>query len=88
MRININVFGRGAILDFELYNLFMPNGLLYHNSSDQFTSNKRGVWLVYIIITTIFIAIPVLNAITYIHVQKPQTEEPHENGQRNHYSGA
>ena len=39
----------------------MPSGFLYLNSSDQFTSNKRGVWLAYIIIT-IFIAIPVLNA--------------------------
>ena len=50
MRINTNVFGRDAILDFESYNLFMPSGLLYLNSSDQFTSNKRGVWLAYIII--------------------------------------
>ena len=61
MRINTNVFGRGAVLDFELYNLFMPSGLLYFNPSDQFTSNNRGIWLAYIIIT-IFIAIPVLNA--------------------------
>ena len=61
MRINTNVFGRGAILDFESYNLLMPSGLLYFNSSVQFTSNKRGVWLAYSIIT-ILIAIPVWNA--------------------------
>ena len=32
----------------------MPSGLLYLNSSDLFTSNKRGVWLGYIIITIFY----------------------------------
>ena len=54
MRINADIFGRGAILDFESYNPFMPSGLLYLNSSGQFTSDKRGVWLAYIIITIFY----------------------------------
>ena len=49
MTINTDIFGRGAVLDFESYNLFMPSGLLYLNSLGQPTSNKKGVRLVLII---------------------------------------
>ena len=38
----------------------MPSGLFYLESLDRSISNKRGVWLVFII--TLFIEIPVFNA--------------------------
>ena len=38
----------------------MPSGLFYLESLDRSISNKRGVWLVFII--TMFIEIPVFNA--------------------------
>ena len=42
MRINTDIFGRGAIFDFESSSLFTPSGLnLYY--SGQLTSNKRDV---------------------------------------------
>ena len=47
----------------KLFNPFLPNGLFYLNYLDQFVSSLRGVWSVFIIILTIFVEIPVINAI-------------------------
>ena len=38
----------------------MPNGLFYLNSLDRSISNRRGVWLIFLIVW--FIRYPVFNA--------------------------
>ena len=40
----------------------MSSGLFYWNSLDKSISNRRGVWLVFIIDLPYFITIPVFNA--------------------------
>ena len=45
----------------NLYLPFMPNGLFYINSLDRSIFYIRGVWLVFIIIMSCFVEIPVFN---------------------------